>query len=202
MYPAAGRVGWDSYRPERTAGMASTLGYHPGPPPAAEPCPPVSPEERPTPSAPRRAHRLGPPLSSMALGVAGLLGATTFGPVDLAAIPAIGVGPVKAAADASERVIERCVASHYTDTVTASGEPYVARAMVAAHKSLKLGSWVTVRNEATGRSVRVRINDRGPYIAGRCIDLTPAAFDRIAPVNAGIVPVILAAGEPETDPAR
>lgn len=84
---------------------------------------------------------------------------------------------------------ETCIASIYTDTQTASGEPYSSSAFVAAHKSLPFGTRVKVTNLATGATVLVRINDRGPYVAGRCLDLTPVAFAAIAPLNQGLVKV-------------
>ena len=58
---------------------------------------------------------------------------------------------------------------------TASGEAFNANAMTAAHRSLPFGTRVRVVNERTGRSVVVRINDRGPYVRGRIIDLSHAA---------------------------
>jgi rare lipoprotein A len=67
------------------------------------------------------------------------------------------------------------VASVYHDRITANGEHMNPNAMTAAHKSLPLGSRVKVTNKSNGRSVRVRINDRGPYVTGRVIDLSPGA---------------------------
>lgn len=60
-------------------------------------------------------------------------------------------------------------------TKTANGELVNPRAMTAAHKTRKLGSFVQVLNRQNGKTVTVRLNDRGPFIAGRIIDLTPAA---------------------------
>jgi len=57
---------------------------------------------------------------------------------------------------------------------TASGERLDDRALTAAHKTLPLGAVVRVTNIGNGRSITVRINDRGPYVRGRIIDLTPA----------------------------
>lgn len=71
------------------------------------------------------------------------------------------------------------VASVYTDRRTASGERFSAGALTAAHKSLPLGSKAKVTHLGTGRSVVVRINDRGPHVKGRVIDLTPAAAAKI-----------------------
>jgi rare lipoprotein A len=58
---------------------------------------------------------------------------------------------------------------------TANGERFNAGAFTAAHRTLPLGSYVRVRSMATGKSVVVRINDRGPYVKGRIIDLSYAA---------------------------
>jgi rare lipoprotein A len=71
------------------------------------------------------------------------------------------------------------IASIYLDHRTASGERYSSKAMAAAHKKLPLGCKVRVTNLYNGRSAIVRINDRGPYIRGRIIDLTPAAASAI-----------------------
>jgi len=71
------------------------------------------------------------------------------------------------------------IASVYTDRRTASGERFSAGALTAAHKTLPLGSKAKVTHLGTGRSVVVRINDRGPYVKGRVIDLTPAAAAKI-----------------------
>ena len=58
---------------------------------------------------------------------------------------------------------------------TANGERFNTHALTAAHRSLPFGSRVQVTNERTGRSVVVRINDRGPFVGGRVIDLSQAA---------------------------
>jgi len=66
------------------------------------------------------------------------------------------------------------VASVYSGERTANGEYASALGLTAAHKSLPFGTHVRVTNHQTGRSVVVRINDRGPFVRGRIIDLTPA----------------------------
>jgi len=66
------------------------------------------------------------------------------------------------------------IASVYSNERTANGEYAHASALTAAHRTLPFGTMVEVTNTRTGRSVVVRINDRGPYIRGRVIDLTPA----------------------------
>jgi rare lipoprotein A len=72
---------------------------------------------------------------------------------------------------------ETCVASRYGygGDRTASGERMDPNAMTAAHRTRPFGSHVTVTSQSTGRSVTVRINDRGPFVKGRCIDLSTGA---------------------------
>jgi rare lipoprotein A len=66
------------------------------------------------------------------------------------------------------------VASIYSGGLTANGEHASPGGLTAAHKTLPFGTMVRVTNQSTGRSVVVRINDRGPFVSGRIIDLTPA----------------------------
>ena len=73
--------------------------------------------------------------------------------------------------------------------MTASGERFNPDAMTAAHKSLPLDSKVRVTNPGTVKSVTVRINDRGPYVGGRCLDLSEAAFSAIGNIGAGTMRV-------------
>jgi rare lipoprotein A len=84
------------------------------------------------------------------------------------------------------------IASVYSGGRTANGERANPHGMTAAHRSLPFGTLVQVTNEHTGRSVVVRINDRGPFIRGRVIDLMPAAaraigFSGLAHVTLTIV---------------
>jgi rare lipoprotein A len=67
------------------------------------------------------------------------------------------------------------VASVYSGGRTANGEHAAASGLTAAHRTLPFGTLVRVTNQHTGRSVVVRINDRGPFVRGRVIDVTPAA---------------------------
>jgi rare lipoprotein A len=68
---------------------------------------------------------------------------------------------------------------------TASGERANPNAMVAAHRSLAFGTCVSVKNLRNGRSVVVRINDRGPFVKGRIIDLSRVAASRLGFVQSG-----------------
>jgi rare lipoprotein A len=75
---------------------------------------------------------------------------------------------------------------------TASGEMMNPAQMTAAHRSLPFGTKVKVVNKRTGKSVVVRINDRGPFIKGRIIDLSKAAAGKIGMVRSGHAPVCIA----------
>lgn len=84
------------------------------------------------------------------------------------------------------------IASIYSGGKTANGERAHPGGMTAAHKTLPFGTMVRVTHAKSGRSVVVRINDRGPFIRGRVIDVTPAAarelgFSGLAPVSLSVV---------------
>jgi rare lipoprotein A len=72
---------------------------------------------------------------------------------------------------------------------TSNGEIYDMYAMTAAHKTLPLGIWVRVINRSNGRTAVVRVNDRGPFVRGRVIDLSYAAADRLGVIGPGTAPV-------------
>jgi rare lipoprotein A len=84
-----------------------------------------------------------------------------------------------------------CQASFYTDegSRTANGETFHTADFTGAHKSLAFNTKVRVTNAQNGKSVVIRINDRGPFVAGRCLDLTPAAFNTISSTGAGVATV-------------
>jgi len=76
----------------------------------------------------------------------------------------------------------------YSGTKTASGERANPTELTAAHRTLAFGTHVRVTNRRNGRSVTVRINDRGPFVRGRVLDITPAGalslgFSGLAPVK-------------------
>lgn len=81
-------------------------------------------------------------------------------------------------------------ADGYAGGRTASGERVSSGALTAAHRSLPFGTMVRVTNTRNSRSVVVRINDRGPFVRGRVIDLTPAGARAIG--MSGLAPVSLA----------
>ena len=88
---------------------------------------------------------------------------------------------------------ESGIASYYAmkfqSRKTASGERYDKAKKTAAHKKLPFGTRVKVTNIKNGKSVIVKINDRGPFVKGRIIDLSRSAFSSIANLNAGIIDV-------------
>ncbi|MGD2074584.1 MAG: septal ring lytic transglycosylase RlpA family protein [Gammaproteobacteria bacterium] len=88
---------------------------------------------------------------------------------------------------------ETGIASYYAkkfhNRKTASGERLDNNSMTAAHKTLPFGTEVTVKNTNNDKSVKVKINDRGPFVKGRIIDLTRAAFARIADPDDGLARV-------------
>jgi rare lipoprotein A len=79
--------------------------------------------------------------------------------------------------------------SKYHGRLTANGERYDMHALTAAHKRLPFGVLVDVKNLQTGKKVRVRINDRGPFKKGRIIDLSYAAAQELGMVKQGLAKV-------------
>ena len=114
---------------------------------------------------------------------------------------------ISACSNASQRKIDNGTnhyretgkASYYADKYqfrpTASGELFNQLAKTAAHKHLPFGTIVRVKNMNNGKSVLVKINDRGPYVKGRIIDLSKSAFGTIANTREGVITVEITALE-------
>ncbi len=100
-----------------------------------------------------------------------------------------------AATSCARKITQSGKASYYADKFqgrkTASGEKFRQGRMTAAHKTLPFGTKVKVTNLDNGRTIRVRINDRGPFVAGRIIDLSKKAARRLGMVQAGVANVKL-----------
>ena len=114
--------------------------------------------------------------------------------VALLTAPALTQAPLFSAEAFAERSKARAGNASYYGTRfhgrrTANGERFNMNAMTAAHKSLPFGTKVRVTNKRNGKSVVVRINDRGPYAHGRVIDLSKAAASRIGMLHSGTAPV-------------
>jgi len=92
-------------------------------------------------------------------------------------------------------VFERGYASWYGAALaghpTASGERFDPDKLTAAHRTLKLGTWLEVRRTDTGHIVRVRVNDRGPFKSGRVIDLSASAAEALGMMQRGVAPVLV-----------
>jgi len=90
------------------------------------------------------------------------------------------------------QVASHGVASFYTEgTQTANGEKFDTQELTAAHRTLPFGTRLRVTNVATGRSVTVRVNDRGPFVPGRDVDVSYAAAETLGMVGGGIAKVKL-----------
>jgi rare lipoprotein A len=93
---------------------------------------------------------------------------------------------------AGTQVAAQGLASFYSEgTHTASGEKFDAHELTAAHPTLPFGTRLRVTNVATGRSVTVRVNDRGPFVAGRVVDVSYAAAESLGMVGRGVAKVKL-----------
>ncbi len=103
--------------------------------------------------------------------------------------------PTTASSSASSHEEERGKASYYSDRLagrsTASGEPYDPKELTAAHRTLPFGAIVRIWRPKNGRSVEVRINDRGPHKQGRIVDLSRRGAEEIGLVRDGIGDVVL-----------
>jgi rare lipoprotein A len=96
--------------------------------------------------------------------------------------------PLKGDAPLTEKGLASWYGKKFQGRRTASGEVYNMYAMTAAHKTMPLPSYARVRNPANGREIVVRVNDRGPFVAGRIIDLSYTAAMKLGVLN-GIAPV-------------
>ncbi len=137
------------------------------------------------------------PLTSQAPAPTGKpLETEPMAPAASRALPAErAAGPAEPLLTGAMQEIEQGAASWYGRRFhgrrTASGERYDMNALTAAHRTLPFGTLVRVRSQVTGREVDVRINDRGPHVAGRIIDLSQAAAEALGLMGLGIKPVVL-----------
>jgi len=101
--------------------------------------------------------------------------------------------PMSASARVKQGHVQKGIASYYHDSLhgrkTASGEVYNKRLLSAAHKSLPLGTKVRVTKVRNGESIVVKINDRGPFVKGRIIDLSRRAARELGIVSSGVAKV-------------
>ena len=110
--------------------------------------------------------------------------------------------PIPHAHGFSEKGIASWYGKKFHGRKTANGEIYDMYAMTAAHKTLPLGTWVSVRKLDTGKQIVVRVNDRGPFIHGRVIDLSLTAAESLDIVGPGTAQVeVVALGQRRHDAA-
>ena len=106
----------------------------------------------------------------------------------------------------AEARVQSGVASYYARSLhgnrTANGERYNHGAMTVAHRSLPFGTLLRVRSQHSGRAVLVRVNDRGPFIRGRVLDLSGAAADRLRMKGRGTARVSYEIVDPASLPSR
>ena len=133
----------------------------------------------------------------LALAAAGCTGSSprfTFDHGDASSAASPALAPV------APGVTEAGIASYYADEfdgrTTSNGETYDMHALTAAHRTFPFDTRVLVTNRANGKSVTVRINDRGPFKDDRIIDLSLEAATRIGMIGPGTAPVTLTVVEP------
>lgn len=115
-----------------------------------------------------------------------------------ASSPSVQKPPAQSAAEPEAQnpgsYVEKGRASYYSDKLegrkTASGEPYRKSELTAAHRTLPFGTFLEVKR-TDGRSVVVRVNDRGPYSKGRIVDLSRSAAETLGMVRDGVVDVVI-----------
>jgi rare lipoprotein A len=106
-------------------------------------------------------------------------------PINTGTQPPLSAKPV-----GGPRLESHGVASFYSEgTRTASGEKYDPNELTAAHRTLPFGTRLRVTNVTNGRSVTVRVNDRGPFVAGRIVDVSYFAAERLGITERGVAKV-------------
>lgn len=113
-----------------------------------------------------------------------------FRTISILAFAVVGLAPLQAeAASRCSLVSHYGIGDGYHGRRTANGERFNAYDYSAAHRYLPFGTRLRVTNQANGRSVVIRINDRGPFVAGRSLDLSYGAFSQIASPRQGVASV-------------
>jgi rare lipoprotein A len=113
-----------------------------------------------------------------------------FKTISILAFGLVGLAPLSAkAASGCSLASHYGVGDGYHGQITANGEVYNAYGKTVAHRWLPFGTKLRVTNQQNGRSVIVRVNDRGPYVGGRDLDLSYGAFSKIASPGQGVASV-------------
>lgn len=146
-------------------------------------------------------------LTALALGVWGCAPRETAAPSARKPKPyrvdGIWYQPMERGEDFRQRGIASWYGKAFHGHKTSNGETYNMYGLTAAHKTLPLGTWVRVRNLDNGRSAELRINDRGPFVRGRVIDLSYGAAKKLGVVGPGTAKVeVVALGIRKADATR
>jgi rare lipoprotein A len=132
-------------------------------------------------------------LATLALAIWALSGCATLdAPPSPHGDPALASRVDRRDAGPAEVGIASWYGEFHHGLTTASGEIFDMTQLTAAHRTLPLGTRVQVTNLENGRTVRVRVNDRGPYFEGRVVDLSRAAASALDMVERGVAPVLVA----------
>jgi rare lipoprotein A len=124
------------------------------------------------------------------LGCRVLLKLMLFKTLSILAIATVGLAPLQAkAASGCSLASHYGIGDGYHGQTTANGESFNAYGKSVAHRWLPFGTRLRVTNQRNGRSVIVRVNDRGPYVGGRDLDLSYGAFSSIASPGQGVASV-------------
>lgn len=132
-----------------------------------------------------------------------LLYALLFAALAFAAAPDASAQTVRPGGRRAAIRVERGQASYYAARFqgrrTASGERYNHQAMTVAHRTLPFGTVLRVTNERNGRSIVVRVNDRGPHVRGRIVDLSGEAARALGVIASGTAPVTIEVVDPDAE---
>lgn len=110
--------------------------------------------------------------------------------ISIFAFAVVGLAPLQAqAASGCSLASHYGIGDGYHGRRTASGERFNAYDYSAAHRYFPFGTRLRVTNQANGRSVIIRVNDRGPFVAGRSLDLSYGAFSQIASPRQGVASI-------------
>jgi rare lipoprotein A (peptidoglycan hydrolase) len=124
------------------------------------------------------------------LGCRVLLKLMLFKTLSIFAIASVGLAPIQAkAASGCSLASHYGIGDGYHGQITANGERYNAYGNSTAHRYLPFGTRLRVTNQSNGKSVIVRVNDRGPFVGGRSLDLSYGAFNKIASSGQGVARV-------------
>ena len=131
------------------------------------------------------------PAQSRGIAALALSTALVAGCASTAHRPRVDAPPTTLPAGGAEEGIASWYGEPYHGRPTASGPRYDMWAMTAAHRTLPFGTVVRVRNLDSGREADVTINDRGPFVQGRILDLSRAAAEKLGAIGPGVIPVRL-----------